>query len=78
MRLLTIAALSIAALSVSVVAPASGVLAEVPQNSAAPPALTQDDVERQHPEWYRQPDQYKPCPASVVFPDRRHACLDGS
>jgi hypothetical protein len=39
------------------------------------PALTQD-VTQQHPEWFsEQAIPYKPCPASVVFPDERHACL---
>jgi hypothetical protein len=45
----------------------------------ATPALatgTGLDLERRaHPDWFTEPSTYKPCPASVVFPDGRPACL---
>lgn len=41
--------------------------------SAAP---TQDDIVRQHPNWFTEEGiPYRPCPCSVVFPNGRHACL---
>jgi hypothetical protein len=36
---------------------------------------TQDDAEQQHPNWYKEPGRYRPCPASVEFPSGRGACL---
>jgi hypothetical protein len=75
MRLLMIAALTL-------LAPAPGALAETaepasPQPVAAqPPGVTQDDIVRQHPDWFSEEGiPYRPCPCSVVFPDGRHACL---
>jgi hypothetical protein len=41
-----------------------------------PPAVTQDDIVRQHPYWFSEAGiPYKPCPCSVVFPGGRHACI---
>ena len=75
MRLLMIAALSLLALG-------PGALAETaeqasPRSAAAqPPGLTQDDIVRQHPDWFSEAGiPYRPCPCSVVFPDGRHACI---
>jgi hypothetical protein len=75
MRLFMIAAVSLLAL-------APGALAETakpaPARSAAaqPTGLTQDDIVRQHPDWFTEEGiPYRACPCSVVFPDGRHACL---
>jgi hypothetical protein len=75
MRLIMIAAVSLLAL-------APGALAETAEPAptrpaAAPPTgLTQDDIARQHPDWFTEEGiPYRPCPCSVIFPDGRHACL---
>ena len=44
--------------------------------SGAAPSIAQDDVEHQHPDWFKEPDRYRPCPANVEFPGGRHTCLD--
>jgi hypothetical protein len=60
---------------------ASGVFAQdathPPKATPAPstPAVTQSDIQLEHPEYYREPDTYRPCPASVVFPNRQHDCV---
>jgi hypothetical protein len=77
MRLIMIAAVSLLAL-------APGALAETAEPEPAParPAaaqptgLTQNDIARQHPDWFTEEGiPYRPCPCSVIFPDGRHACL---
>ena len=75
MRLFMIAAVSLLAL-------APGALAETAEpapprpTAAQPPGVTQDDIARQHPDWFTEEGiPYRPCPCSVIFPDGRHACL---
>ena len=31
-------------------------------------SITQQDVERQHPEWFREPNAYRPCPWNMCPP----------
>jgi hypothetical protein len=45
--------------------------ATTPTTSGTPP----EDVKLAHPEYFREPDTYKPCPAFAVFPNRQHDCL---
>jgi hypothetical protein len=33
------------------------------------------DIQKQHPEWFSTKGAYRPCPASVEFPNGRNACL---
>jgi hypothetical protein len=33
------------------------------------------DIHKEHPEWFTEKGAYRPCPASVTFPDGRSACL---
>ena len=33
------------------------------------------NIQQQHPEWFEPKGVYRPCPASVAFPDGRSACL---
>jgi hypothetical protein len=73
----------IIAVSISVLA--TGAFAQTTQNPPTPrtpPAIpapatgTGLDIERRgHPEWFTEPNTYKPCPASVVFENGQHACL---
>jgi hypothetical protein len=39
------------------------------------PSGTLGATQSEHPEWFREPNVYKPCPAAVVFPGNRLACL---
>lgn len=32
---------------------------------------------RKHPNWFREPKTYKPCPSDVELPNGRLACLGG-
>ena len=44
----------------------------------SPPATPQsslDQVTRENPGWFSEPNPYKPCPSSVVFPNGNPACL---
>lgn len=69
--------LMIACLSVSVLALIPGAFAQTAQHPSPPnPSVAQDDVEHQHPDWFKEPDRYRPCPANVEFPGGRHTCLD--
>ena len=43
------------------------------QSPASNPTL--ENVEEHHPDWFKEPNRYKPCPASVVFANGQHACL---
>jgi hypothetical protein len=52
------------------------VLAGLTSAQAQPNTSTQNDVTRDHPEWFSEPAPYKPCPAAVVFPGQHSAtCL---
>ena len=42
------------------------------RSESAETATTLSDVENEHPDWFTEPEPYKPCPASVVFPGERH------
>ena len=66
--------------SVSAMALATGAFAQTRPQS--PPAavpggtgLGMADDQKAHPNWFTEPNTYKPCPSSVVFPDGRPACL---
>jgi hypothetical protein len=68
--------LIIAVVSVSALAFASGAFAQTAQQPPKPStAGSQDDIARQHSQWFTEPNTYKPCPASVVLADGRHVCL---
>ena len=75
MRLLVIAVLL--ALAPAALAETGGPTAPRPTPAPSPTSgLTQDDIARQHPDWYSEEGiPYRPCPCSVVFPDGRHACI---
>ena len=56
---------------------ASGAFAQQ-STQPSPPASGQstlDDVKRENPGWFTEPNPYKPCPSSVVFPNGNPACL---
>jgi hypothetical protein len=77
----------IVAVSVCGLALATGAFAQTAPKSPpatqttpqSPPALatgTGMDIERKaHPDWFTEPNTYKPCPSSVVLADGRHVCL---
>jgi hypothetical protein len=72
--------LSVAVALVSAVACASGAVAQTTQEPTqpSPPATQQGSLgqaTREHPGWFMEPNTYKPCPASVVFPNGGPACL---
>jgi hypothetical protein len=73
--------LIVAVALISALAFASGAFAQTaPQSSqAAPPSGGTggglDTEQRGHPNWFTEPNTYKPCPASVVLADGRHICL---
>jgi hypothetical protein len=73
--------LIVAVATVSALAFASGAFAQsAPQSSqAAPPSGGTggglQTEERGHPNWFTEPNTYKPCPASVVLANGRHICL---
>ena len=65
---------------VSALAFASGAFAQATRETAQPSPLATpqgslDEVRREHPEWFMEPNPYKPCPSSVVFSNGRPACL---
>jgi hypothetical protein len=43
--------------------------------STAPPKQQEQNVEQQHPEWFTEHYQYRPCPSNVEFANGREACL---
>jgi len=53
--------------------------AQTPPAVQAPPSLATgaglDAMRKEHENWFTEPNTYKPCPSSVVFPDGRPACL---
>jgi hypothetical protein len=53
----------------------SSALAEDAQPSNASPKSQDQNVERQHPEWFTEHYEYRPCPANVEFANGREACL---
>jgi hypothetical protein len=69
MRYLPMAVLAILPLS-------CGALAQPASPTPVRPEVTQDDIVRQHPNWFSEDRiRYKPCPCSVIFPNGRHACI---
>jgi hypothetical protein len=76
MRFLIVAVLLASALAFS-----SGAYAQTapqPSAPATPSGGTGSGLETErkaHPNWFTEPNTYKPCPGSVVFPDGRPACL---
>lgn len=40
------------------------------RNEASSKAPTQDAVANEHPDWFREPNTYRPCPAVVTFHGR--------
>jgi hypothetical protein len=72
MRLLILAGLLVAYASIA--------FAQInPPTPPAPPTQagvgTLGEEQRQHPQYFTEPDSYKPCPAAVVFLDDNRACL---
>jgi hypothetical protein len=82
--------LIVATALVSALAFASGAFAQTTQQPTQPsrPAAPEgsqttqqsagsglDQLTREHPGWFMEPNTYKPCPASVVFPNGGPACL---
>ena len=65
----------LAIVSVLTMASSSGAFAEPASHSQDQVGVSQGDVEQRHPNWYKEPGRYRPCPASVEFPNGRHACL---
>ena len=76
MRFLIVAMALVSALAI-----ASGAFAQTTEQPTkpSPPATTPesglDAVRGEHPEWFTEPNSYKPCPSSVVFPNGSPACL---
>jgi hypothetical protein len=65
---------------VSALAFASGAFAQTTRQPTQPSPLatsasTLDEVSREHPGWFMEPNTYKPCPSSVVFSNGCPACL---
>jgi hypothetical protein len=59
---------------------ASGAFAQTTREPAQPSPLATpqgslDEIKREHPDWFMEPNPYKPCPSSVVFSNGRPACL---
>lgn len=53
-----------------------GALAQPASPAPVRSEVTQDDIVRQHPNWFSEDRiRYKPCPCSVIFPNGRHACI---
>jgi hypothetical protein len=48
--------------------------AETNQHSSASDS-TLESVEQQHPDWFKEQNRYKPCPAVVEFANGRPGCL---
>jgi hypothetical protein len=82
--------LIVAVALVSALAFASGAFAQTTQQPTQPsrPAAPEgsqttqqpagsglDQLTREHPGWFMEPNTYKPCPTSVVFPNGSPACL---
>lgn len=54
----------------------SSVFAQQPsKQSSRSKEDTLQDVENQHPNWFREPNKYRPCPADVKFSDGHIGCL---
>ena len=66
MRTLFVAAVSLLALTAANAEPAT---------TTAEASSTLSSVQGEHPDWFTEPNMYQPCPAAVVFPGERHACL---
>ena len=72
--------LIVAVALVSALAFASGAFAQTTEQPTQPstpaPAEGQlSQLTREHPGWFTEPNSYKPCPSSVVFPNGSPACL---
>jgi hypothetical protein len=65
----------LATVSAFIVSISPGAFAQSASHSQDQAGVSQDDVEHRHPNWYKEPKRYRPCPASVEFPNGRHACL---
>jgi hypothetical protein len=48
-----------------------------PPQSGERTATTHENTEQQHPEWFHETYNYRPCPADVEFSNGKHACLGG-
>jgi hypothetical protein len=46
---------------------------QTPSTTIQQPTLEQ--VQRDHPGWFTEPNTYKPCPANVEFASGREGCL---
>jgi hypothetical protein len=73
--------LIVAVTLVSALAFASGAFAQTTEQPAQPstqattPEGQLGQVSREHPGWFMEPNTYKPCPSSVLFPNGSPACL---
>jgi hypothetical protein len=65
-------ALAISALVTSSVSSAFAQTNEQQPRGSSP---TLQDVQKQHPEWFQEQYQYKPCPADVGFANGKNGCL---
>lgn len=65
----------IAAASLPTLALIQGAIAQTPNKQSSSPPPSPGYIEDQHPEWFKENYKYRPCPAAVVFPNGRHACL---
>ena len=70
----------IIAVSVSAMALATGAFAQTKPQS--PPAALPGGTglgmaadQKEHPNWFTEPNTYKPCPSSVVLANGQHICL---
>jgi hypothetical protein len=52
-----------------------GAAAQTPDASSSASHPTISDAEREHPDWFKETYEYRPCPVAVVFGDEHHACL---
>jgi hypothetical protein len=68
--------LVITAVSISLLTLVPSAFAQSAQRSPSSEDLTQDGFEHQHPDWFNEPNTYKPCPANVGLPNGRTVCLD--
>jgi hypothetical protein len=64
-------------IAISVFALATGAFAQTTPQST--PSLATgaglDVMLKEHRDWFTEPNSYKPCPSSVVFPNGQHPCL---
>jgi hypothetical protein len=65
----------IVAASLLTLVPIRAAIAQTPDKQSSSPPPSPGYVEDQHPEWFKENYKYRPCPADVMFPNGRRACL---